>query len=459
MCRPLILLLFLALESAVFYLGIRFHPLILVGTPLALVALWWMIANPGFTLLLIIFTDIVKGFLEEGFPFFEVVDYTILVTALVWLGMGKMILEGEWRIPRWSKRILFVYAIFCLVLAISGFYTPSPNYGLVKILRYLIIASSVFVIPFVLIKRPEDSRLLLRHFKILAVILTLSMVGQLLYLAYTGGLVTYLVRVTLLSANPITVSRTLALITSMIMILAIRNSPVVRLALLPVLALLLVAIVSTGSRGPLVSLFVGMLAYSILFENRYRSRLILFSGFAIGLVIALIFTLPESLTTRFFQLAQGDVVIMPGGVKRVSTLGTRFAFWEMSVDTWLSSIENALVGLGAGGFSSLFIWRDFRWYPHNLFLEVLVELGIVGLVTIAVLMGMCLKHLMSQKISGSLTNHSALWVAAMLVMFFAAQFSGDINDNRSLLMLLAISLASVSVDRQEAEVNVRIQLD
>ena len=51
----------------------------------------------------------------------------------------------------------------------------------------------------------------------------------------------------------------------------------------------------------------------------------------------------------------------------------------MSLQSWISSIVNFVFGLGSGGFSSLFIWRDWRWYPHNIFFEIIVELGLIGL--------------------------------------------------------------------------------
>ena len=47
---------------------------------------------------------------------------------------------------------------------------------------------------------------------------------------------------------------------------------------------------------------------------------------------------------------------------------------------------------------------------------------------------------------GSFTDHSSLWVAGTVVMFIAAQFSGDINDNRILWMFIGISIASTHVD-------------
>ena len=48
---------------------------------------------------------------------------------------------------------------------------------------------------------------------------------------------------------------------------------------------------------------------------------------------------------------------------------------------------------------------------------------------------------------GGKTNFSSRLKSSRQIMFIAAQFSGDINDNRILWMFLAISIASTHVDR------------
>ena len=119
----------------------------------------------------------------------------------------------------------------------------------------------------------------------------------------------------------------------------------------------------------------------------------------------------------------------------------------MSINTWLSDFKTFFIGLGSGGFSSLFLWRDFRWYPHNIFLEILVELGVVGLILISSLIYFSIKQLFSYKNYNYLSEISAVWISGTLVMFFSAQFSGDLNDNRILLMFLSISLTSINLDK------------
>jgi O-antigen ligase len=189
-----------------------------------------------------------------------------------------------------------------------------------------------------------------------------------------------------------------------------------------------------------------------MFESAlYRSQLVIIGSIALIILFFLLFLLPESLTMRFLQITQGDVLITAGGVERVSTIATRFNFWSMSLKEWLSSISSFLFGMGASGFSSLFIWRDFRWYPHNIFFEVLVEQGLVGLSLLLMITVAAVKLLLKFQKESMLSEHSSVWVAATLVIFFSAQVSGDINDNRILLMFLAVALSSIHLDNNFRE--------
>ena len=293
---------------------------------------------------------------------------------------------------------------------------------------------------------------MLNYFKFLSATILIAMLINLLIIATSGGLFTYLVRASLLGANPIAVSRSLAVIAAMVTVIGIRREGWKRLTALVILALILLAIVSTGSRGPLASFFAGIILFTVMFESPvYKSKLFLVGGISIVIVFGLLLLLPESLTTRYMQITQGDVIVTAGGVERVSTIATRLNFWSLSLKGWLSGPSNFLFGMGASGFSSFFVWRDFRWYPHNIFFEVLVEQGFVGFMLLIMMIAVAVRYLLKARKVGMLSEHSSVWVAATLVIFFSAQFSGDINDNRILLMFLAIALSSIHLDRRFRE--------
>jgi len=445
----LLLTILAVVETIIFFIGVNTNPTIMVLIPLGLIILWWLINNPAIALMILSLTAIIKGYLINYFPVIEIIDITVIATLIIWLGLVKILLEGNWKLPSEQKSIVYLFLIFGLLLGISYIYTVSPDYGFRKILRFNTFAVTMFISPLLIIKSPADSKRLLSYFYFLLVIIIGFMLLQFVYFLKWGDfaiVLAYWNRISIPGANPIQVSRYLAIGAAMMIALLIRNKPSQSLHYFAILFVILLSIILSGSRGPLVSIIIGSIVYAILYERKYSSRIFGYGILAIGTIITLLLLLPESLTQRFFDISQGSVIMTQQGVRRISTIATRFEFWSMSLQAWFSSITSFFIGLGAGSFSSLFIWRDWRWYPHNLIFEIIAELGLIGLV-IGVLFIIKSYQIINKGIQrGSFTDHSALWVAGTVVMFIAAQFSGDINDNRILWMFIGISIASTHVD-------------
>ena len=445
----LLLTVLAVVETILFFLGVITNPIIMVLIPLGLIILWWLINNPAIALMILSLTAIIKGYLINYFPVIEIIDITVIATLIIWLGLVKILLEGNWKLPSEPKSIVYLFLIFGLLLGISYIYTASPDYGFRKILRFNTFAVTMFISPLLIIKSPADSKRLLSYFYFLLVIIIGIMLLQFVYFLKWGDfaiVLAYWNRISIPGANPIQVSRYLAIGAAMMIALLIRNKPSQSLHYFAILFVILLSIILSGSRGPLVSIIIGSIVYAILYERKHSSRIFGYGILAIGTIITLLLLLPESLTQRFFDISQGSVIMTQQGVRRISTIATRFEFWSMSLQAWFSSITSFFIGLGAGSFSSLFIWRDWRWYPHNLIFEIIAELGLIGLV-IGVLFIIKSYQIINKGIQrGSFTDHSALWVAGTVVMFIAAQFSGDINDNRILWMFIGISIASTHVD-------------
>ena len=443
------LIVFAAVEIILFFIGVITNPIMMVIIPLGFIILWLLINNPAIALMILSLTAIIKGYLINYFPVVEVVDITVIATLIIWLGLVKILLEGNWKLPSEPTFIVYLFLIFGLLLGISYMYTASPDYGFRKILRFNTFAVTMFISPLLIIKSPTDSKRLLSYFYFLLVIIIGIMLLQFVYFLKWGDfaiVLAYWNRISIPGANPIQVSRYLAIGAAMMIALLIRNRPSQSLHYFAILFVILLSIILSGSRGPLVSIIIGSIVYAILYERKHSSRIFGYGILAIGTIITLLLVLPESLTQRFFDISQGSVIMTQQGVRRISTIATRYEFWSMSIEAWFSSITSFFIGLGAGGFSSLFIWRDWHWYPHNLFFEIIAELGLIGLV-IGVLFIIKSYQIINKGIQrGSFTDHSALWVAGTVVMFIAAQFSGDINDNRILWMFIGISIASTHVD-------------
>jgi O-antigen ligase len=102
-------------------------------------------------------------------------------------------------------------------------------------------------------------------------------------------------------------------------------------------------------------------------------------------------------------------------------------------------LKHALLGLGIGGFASL----GGLEYPHNIILEVLTELGLVGFALCAWLALLTLRNtLRLLKESGDVHFTDASWILGVLLFTFgAAQFSGNLSDSRILFLTMGIAAA------------------
>ena len=69
-----------------------------------------------------------------------------------------MFFKDGWNIPNNLKEIVYVFILFGFVLGLSYLYTPSPEYGLMKIIRFNTFALTMFLTPILIIKTPDDSK-------------------------------------------------------------------------------------------------------------------------------------------------------------------------------------------------------------------------------------------------------------------------------------------------------------
>jgi len=122
----------------------------------------------------------------------------------------------------------------------------------------------------------------------------------------------------------------------------------------------------------------------------------------------------------------------------------REQYFRNAINLWRSY---PIFGAGSGAFAYFFPKGTFRVYPHNIVLEALSELGIVGL-------GLLLL-LMLASFRGFFQQHAwryPLHLVAMGVFLYTllnAMISGDLTSNRHLF--LAIGLIAATAQLQEDE--------
>ncbi|MCS7232322.1 MAG: O-antigen ligase family protein [Elusimicrobiota bacterium] len=367
-------------------------------------------------------------------------DLTIFFEILTLLGIIFLVLKRKINVIPISIRILGVYILFISLGIIGLLYTPAPGYGTDKILRFLFITSPGFFISLILFKNRETYKRFMSIFIILAIIMTLDII--------TGGLSPGQIGFgTALGSNYLAVGRIsgIALLYSMSFLLLNRKF-LSKMLFFLILVIFIFNMFISGGRGPLLALGLSIFLISMYLLTQFKFKdkdlviekrkakffyLILNICFS-SLIVILIFK--SYFETIFFRLSL---------LERLSgeSIEERLRLYE----TAIKSIDNAfnfIFGWGIGGFSALYKGHDeLRIYPHNIFLEIISELGFLGLFSFLIILIHSLSTAFNNlKISKTEEDFflSLSYISGLFFMLFNSSFSGDINDNRLLFVFLGL---------------------
>ena len=100
--------------------------------------------------------------------------------------------------------------------------------------------------------------------------------------------------------------------------------------------------------------------------------------------------------------------------------------------------QHPLFGSGIGSFPIIIGLGDIREYPHNVILEILAELGLVGLLIFGLLLFFGLRIL----VKNFFTNTPLTLFIFLLftISFIESLFSSDISDHRLLILSLGLMM-------------------
>jgi len=121
-----------------------------------------------------------------------------------------------------------------------------------------------------------------------------------------------------------------------------------------------------------------------------------------------------------------------------SSTAERLHYFASAMELWTTS---PVLGHGVGSWPALAYSLDVRGYPHNLVLETLAELGLVGLllllaVTISAISGFRFRQ------AHRLRPTPVLLLMLLINVGFNAMVSGDLPDNRFLFTVLGLMTLS-----------------
>lgn len=250
----------------------------------------------------------------------------------------------------------------------------------------------------------------------------------------------------LLGVDTIAVSRAALLVPLLGITFVLRQ----RLRILHFLAIILIpaaflVAIASGSRGPLLVLLVLVLLAIVRYITRPRSVNLRLTGLMAGLALMSILVLSFAASrvsdvslqrfTLFGEFVQstlsGELSTSVGD----TSSGTRVELFRVAVALF---DEQPVFGVGPGGFETL-VPRilgpaERETYPHNAFLQIAAELGIVGVGVFVLLVGLALvRRLPSERSSLAVR-------AAFLYFLLNAMLSHGIYEDRTMWGLLMLVL-------------------
>ena len=212
-----------------------------------------------------------------------------------------------------------------------------------------------------------------------------------------------------------------------------------RFAALAVVPLTLLAMLSAGSRGPTVAFVIGLLVMVVLSATtgRAQKQLLLVGGVLVAAALLLPLVVPGSAISRALSAILGTG-------RGLSSNG-RSALWTLALNAFSSHIW---LGIGTGGFATLATLP----YPHDLFLEMAAELGVIGLVVVATLVWSMAARL---RASWRAAQPGDRLVVALVTALFTsallnALVSGQVADNAEVWLWGGVAIGMSAAARYPA---------
>ena len=356
------------------------------------------------------------------------VDLTLLL-MISSMGVGLRIVAKRGKLDGSALAGVLLYVLFAGWAAISLVWAPQSSYGEDKVLRMTSLVLWAYA-GAALIISPEPRRIH-RFFRAL-VILSVWLGVEALYAYLSSGSSEPQLR-QVAGSNYLGVGRTVgaALLVVVVGWLFSRQRNMLRTVLrLAGVLLFSLVLIAAGGRGPFLATAIGVwLAFTI--KHRIsKVAVIALTLAAVAFVVVTTNSVPATTLSRFSVLLEDSY----GG----SSVFGRLIRME---GAWQQFQISPVIGRGIGSFyhyrGNPLLERD---YPHNIFLEVMAELGLVGLALLCMLTVASVRPIRWERLS---QEPLQLLVTLFLTNSFVNSLvSGDLSDNRLLFTALGLSVAA-----------------
>lgn len=363
---------------------------------------------------------------------FSEISFSLLVLTLL--------VQKRIRIPK----IFPLFILFIIWMIISLTYSRNINDSIWEILRI----TSFFSLFFVMFNLIYENKKLVRSFLVFFILFGIVLLLKDLY-GFIGN--SGLKNAGLFQGSLVWHNQMAGFLLFLIPInlsLLIKSKPLqVRLLFASSFFIALFAMLLTYSRGGWISLFISLIFFvAINIKKIQKSARIVLPIFFVFIIILLLVSKPSRIIERVNAL-RVDVF---SNTKTVSG-DLRTSVWQNSIKMFASS---PVLGIGPGAFgSTYFNFQSAPWlyskYAHNYFLEILVELGVPGLLIFLSILLVMMRSFYEKK-KKIFGNPLLVGITVALIASFVHTLI-DVDFSRIALYslfwsFLAILLASVEKD-------------
>lgn len=360
------------------------------------------------------------------------VDITVLTFGLSTITGVYILWKKRFRVRRQVFTLSLLMAIFVIYTTVSLAWTPSITYARQKTLYLGTLAMFPLIACAWIIT--ADRRRLRRFFYL--IVLTAFWFAIEITTAYFqqgGG------RIKVLGSSYLGIGRAFGMAVLIILIFTLfymrRSKMIAGLILLPFFFFQLLIV---GGRGPFVATIIAGFTPLLIGLQFHLSGKMKIKRYAIALLVFIVigclvvFSLIANsvvLTSLDRLLTLFDPVEMGG-----RNVAIRLSYYQSAISFWS---KRPFFGHGVGSWPILVGLPDSQAYPHNIILEILVELGAFGLIVYSIMFLYAIRQLGS--LSTVQNDPWRLLILMLLVQaFISAMISGDISDNRFLYGILGL---------------------
>lgn len=374
---------------------------------------------------------LLSGVFKESISF--PVDLAAVFLILTTLSIFKRLYLKP-QINKYNLLPVSLFVVFIGLVLASFFYSPNLNLTQDKTVKLLLLTTPAFVYPFFLLKTKES---LTRFLITLATVATIMSVFSLPMILQRGGSVGF---VGFNDGNYLGLARAGGIGLVILMFLGILNDKFKKYRVLFLISaiVVLISLLGSGARMPILAVSAALFI-SLITSFKIKGRKIKYPKYYNKIFLFLMILLApliwaynkgyfNSVIYRFRALQEDN-----GG-----------ASVSARTDRYIEAIgvfrENLFIGNGFGSFGERYTGGSRHDYPHNLFLELASELGVVGIFIFGLLLIVAFSRFIRLG-KFKIARNNNLYITVLitfLVIFINAMVSGDINDNRIMLTFISI---------------------